>query len=210
MFLLGITPQVEASENKVTRVEAAPVITEEGIQMAAANPRTTRRNSVPCSSVPYANILADPVAKDWQPSPTEYKILALQEESCGQMKTGSGNWIRTRLRKGMAIAVPLSGKGDLLVVACGNNYVPEGSLVGKYFECPTMSCPEPVTNTVEVQGPERIVYRDREPEVRIERPRRKAWPWVVGGILVGGLIAALSGGDDEDDCPTCPTAPRIP
>jgi len=176
----------------------------------------------PCSEVPFANLLADPVARDWQPDPKEYKILTLTEESCGKMQTGSGKTIRTRLRKGMSIAVPLNGAEDFRVVACGNPYVPEGALLGKYFECQV--CPPPTPAATVQPGLTRADLEEfysrlerttKREESYVPPPNDNRWfcarhPYVcsfVGlGIIVGG--AAAFGGRkkscDTCGCPTCP------
>lgn len=205
---LGYAPNARAADSAPITLDAIDNVADE-VTHVSGDSRVT------CRDIPYSNLLVNPVEADWKPDPRDYKILTLTEESCGQMKGGDGKWVRGHLRKGIAIAVPLNGKGEWRVVACGNPYKPEGDVVGKYFQCPTLTCPPPEVRTIEVEGPERVVYRDREPSLgTIPAPPRRAWCLRGYGPLVCFALPALilgaafshHGGkkDCTDCCPTCP------
>jgi hypothetical protein len=225
MFWFGFLEYAPAVYAASPANDKIPLITSEGIDRAANEGHTDAK---PERCGDYVNVLADPVNPDFQPDPKLYKIFAPTVEPCGDVETKHG-WLKNRrLHKDQALAIPLSGTGDPIIVACGNRFHFYGDLVGKYFTCPTLTCPEPQTRTitVEVPGPEHVVDLCRNIDglqvavppgmflddngncyPRVVEKHKVPWGWIGAGVFAVVAAIGLSHHGKKECTTCCPTCP---
>lgn len=158
------------------------------------------------------NVGFDPVDPERQVNWDTEDEYVLQDWAMAKVRSGSGNTVRGWLSPGTALAVSKDGRGTSWIVACGNPVTMEGTPRWKQIvrQCPV--CPPQDVRTIEVPGPERVVYEPRERESYVPPPSdnrrfcaRGGWrtgTCIIGGLLVGGgIVAATRGGTKK--CSTC-------
>ena len=144
--------------------------------------------------------------QDWNLETVQYR------DKAGVLREAKG-W----LSPGTALIYRKDGTGIPWVHACGN---PVPSLIGREMpfgkdECAPQA--EVRTQTIEVPGPERVVYEPAPRELYVPPPSDNRWFCAEGGWRTGlCVILALATGygiheatrdkgeDCKDCCPTCP------
>ena len=143
-------------------------------------------------------LMRDPVDPDGIIDWNQECILTLQEEVAVTMNSNSGSWVRCRLQPGVAVVMDTETGDWLRIRACSNEF-PQGFSpdVAGTLDCMSRA----VTKTRQVlvfsPPPELPPIPPAPPQITVKK-KKKAWPWIVAGVLIAGIaVAASSGGGDS-------------
>lgn len=217
LFALPVSAQAEPISDSAPDAESEIFAHPEDVAenesvMFIVKPAGGGGSSLQCNAnVPYAKYLVHPVDRDWQPDPTEYKLITLTEENCGYMTDNRGHRVLVRLGKNETLAIKKYDSGGYAAFVCRNPYEPLTPVIGKTFQCPTCQqaavAPPGLTRADLEEFFSRLEREKKQDRQIVLIERRGPNPWVVGGIVVVVVVVvvlALGSHSDHGGCPTCP------